>query len=93
MTAKEPADLLRIDPVYVFLGSLREDDFEVPLFDDRVDRGRVWEKIIATLSKMFEDILNPGKDFDAPADLGVVCPECPFRGICGTGWVRSKGAQ
>lgn len=90
MAAQGGEDFASVDPVYAFLGSLREDAFEVPLFPDGTDRVQAWSRITATFSKLFREILDPGIPFRPPPDLGDVCPQCAFRAICGTGWVRGQ---
>ena len=92
MKASSPSDIPMIDPVYVFLGATNATEFEYPLFGEGTDRAGAWKIITATLSNILREIRDPEKDFQAPADLDPVCPHCPYRAICGTGWVRSKGA-
>jgi ATP-dependent helicase/nuclease subunit B len=91
MAGKDPGDILRIDPVYVFLGSVKDGAFEVPLFGEGEDRLRLWERITATLNRIVRAMLDPEKEFQAPVDLDRVCPRCPYRSRCGTGWVRARG--
>ncbi len=88
MATKGQDDFGSIDPAYAFLGSLREDAFEVPLFPEGADRKQAWKQMTGMFSKLFKEILDPDTPFQPPPDLGEVCPECAFRAMCGTGWVR-----
>ena len=93
MTAEDPADIHRIEPAYVMLGSLNTEGFEHPLFPEGADREHAWAKINSTLMRIFDEIRNPAVPFAPPEDLGTVCPSCEFRTLCGTGWVRGGKKQ
>ena len=90
MAAHSGGDYANVDPVYAFLGSLREDAFEVPLFPEGTNRAQAWSHLTMTFSKLFREILDPELSFLPPRDLGEVCPQCAFRAMCGTGWVRGQ---
>ncbi|HTX99351.1 MAG TPA: PD-(D/E)XK nuclease family protein [Bacteroidota bacterium] len=91
MSVGDQDDVDTVDPVYVFLGSLRDDMFEIPLFAEGTDRRQAWSKITGTFSRLFHEILDSEQPFRPPADLGKVCPDCAFRVVCGTGWVEGRG--
>jgi ATP-dependent helicase/nuclease subunit B len=78
-----------IVPVYVMLGKGKFDrSVEIPLFSEGDDVMSVMKDLEAIVFGLIREIRDPGVPFLPTSDLKKQCPQCGFRGMCGTGWVR-----
>ncbi len=93
-TEQEKAPVEKISPAYVMLGRKTMDkESECGLFDGGTADIASWEMIEQTIFRIIDDINDPSRPFEAPADLKQACPTCPYTGICGTKWVRGWNSQ
>ena len=87
--AESGATYRELAPVYVMLGKERMGaSVELPLFDAGDDIGAVMQDLEDVVTGLVGEIRDPGVPFAATADLKKQCPQCAFREMCGTRWVR-----
>ena len=86
---KTSTDIKQIHAAYLFLGRNTIDDSIETEFtenpDERLENFRNVEQVIDGL---VEEIVSPDVRFVPTRDLQKHCPDCPYKTLCGTQWVK-----
>ena len=87
-TGMEPLD---VQAMFLLLGRTEMDErIEVPLFENSADARTAWPVLEKVIFELLAEIISADVPFSPAADLKSACPQCPFTGICGTGWLKEK---
>lgn len=83
-SGEKPSNIV---PVYLFLGrNVLDPTIESGMGEDK--EGKLYEILEQVLFGVLEEIVDPKAPFRPTKDLKETCPRCPYRGICGTQWVK-----
>lgn len=78
-----------IQPMYVMLGRQKMDETpEMALYENTNDRQR-FPDVGRIIFKLLDEITDPLEPFKPTEHPSKECPECVFKFLCGTSWVRS----
>jgi len=81
--------LEEICPAYLFIGTNHIDEtIEVGLFKEGEKRAENYALVEEVLFKLLDEITDPGQPFLPANDPKISCPNCEFKSLCGTQWVR-----
>lgn len=85
-STKEPLE--NLVPAYIFLGRNSIDEsIEVPMAGEGESPLELYRRIEEVILGLIGEITDISQLFRPPPDLKKTCPDCPYRGICGTEWV------
>ncbi|MBI5215089.1 MAG: PD-(D/E)XK nuclease family protein [Ignavibacteriae bacterium] len=79
----------KIKPAFLFLGKKEIDEtIEVGLGDEELSDAEVYRKVEPLIFRIIEEIFDVKEEFLPTEDLEKQCPDCPYKTMCGTEWVR-----
>ncbi len=78
-------------PAYLLLGRNRMDEsIEVRLFEEGEEKREKYALLEKVIFSLVEEITDASTPFNRTDDLKSHCPDCAFRTVCGTQWVRGR---
>ena len=86
---KTNTDIKQTHAAYLFLGrNTIDDSIETEFAENADERLENFRKVEQVIDGLVEEIVSPDAQFVPTNDLQKHCPDCPYRTLCGTQWVK-----